>query len=155
MRLFAFVFSMVLLAGAAQADTPATMRVDYFHGGNNETEMFSLDQVVIEPLPFSGNLGQPHDQTNRGKYLFEIVDPESGDIAWSRSFSSIYGEWETIGEARETIEDVIEPYLIQQGFMMRTPRGRLATNATYRHLGLPAARAPAPPGDDLFDSDSR
>jgi len=60
-----------------------------------------------------------------------------------------------IGEARETIEDVIEPYLIQQGFMMRTPRGRLATNATYRHLGLPAARAPAPPGDDLFDSDSR
>ncbi|WP_348765507.1 Holliday junction branch migration DNA helicase RuvB [uncultured Salinisphaera sp.] len=47
-----------------------------------------------------------------------------------------------IGEARETIEDVIEPYLIQQGFMMRTPRGRLATQASYRHFGLaqPAGR---------------
>jgi len=77
------------------------MRVDYFHSGNNETEMFSLDQVVVEPLPWTGNMAQPHDKTSRGKYLFEIIDPESGDIAWSRSFSSIYGEWETTGEAKE------------------------------------------------------
>ena len=41
-----------------------------------------------------------------------------------------------IGEARDTIEDVLEPYLIQQGFLQRTPRGRIATNAVYRHLGL-------------------
>ncbi|MES9905011.1 MAG: Holliday junction branch migration DNA helicase RuvB [Sedimenticola sp.] len=41
-----------------------------------------------------------------------------------------------IGEERGTIEDVIEPYLIQQGFMMRTPRGRIATKATYIHFGL-------------------
>lgn len=40
-----------------------------------------------------------------------------------------------IGEVRDTIEDVIEPYLIQRGFMMRTPRGRVATAATYRHFG--------------------
>lgn len=85
----------------AYGDSPATMRVDYFHGGNHDTEMFSLDQVVIEPLPWTGNMAQPIDKTHRGKFLFEIVDPESGDIAWSRSFSSIYGEWETIGEARE------------------------------------------------------
>jgi len=46
-----------------------------------------------------------------------------------------------IGEERGTIEDVIEPYLIQQGFMMRTPRGRMATANTYRHFGLkPPAR---------------
>lgn len=46
-----------------------------------------------------------------------------------------------IGEARDTIEDVLEPYLIQQGFLQRTPRGRIATAAIYRHLGLetPAA----------------
>ena len=62
--------------------------------------MFSLDQVVIEPLPWTGNMAQPHDVTSRGKYLFEIVDPDTGEIAWSRSFSSIYGEWETIGESR-------------------------------------------------------
>jgi Holliday junction DNA helicase RuvB len=41
-----------------------------------------------------------------------------------------------IGEARDTIEDVLEPFLIQQGFLQRTPRGRVATAAIYRHLGL-------------------
>ena len=51
-----------------------------------------------------------------------------------------------IGEEAGTIEDVIEPYLIQQGYMQRTPRGRIATQAAYRHLGL------VPPGRaaDLF-----
>ena len=41
----------------------------------------------------------------------------------------------SIGEERETIEDVIEPYLIQQGYLQRTPRGRVATLAAYRHFG--------------------
>ena len=45
-----------------------------------------------------------------------------------------------IGEERGTIEDVLEPFLIQQGFMMRTPRGRVATRSAYLHLGLPAPR---------------
>ncbi len=52
-----------------------------------------------------------------------------------------------IGEERGTIEDVIEPYLIQQGFMLRTPRGRMATRASYLHLGLPVTAGAAP---DLF-----
>jgi len=43
-----------------------------------------------------------------------------------------------ISEERETIEDVIEPYLIQQGFLQRTPRGRVATALAYAHLGLPS-----------------
>jgi Holliday junction DNA helicase RuvB len=52
-----------------------------------------------------------------------------------------------IGEEAGTIEDVIEPYLIQQGFLQRTPRGRVATQAAYRHLGLlPPTRA-----GDLFE----
>jgi Holliday junction DNA helicase RuvB len=41
-----------------------------------------------------------------------------------------------IGEEKETIEDVLEPYLIQQGFLQRTPRGRIATNRTYLHFGF-------------------
>lgn len=41
-----------------------------------------------------------------------------------------------IGEERETIEDVLEPFLIQQGFIQRTPRGRIATDHAYRHFGL-------------------
>ncbi|RQR39324.1 Holliday junction branch migration DNA helicase RuvB [Burkholderia sp. Bp9143] len=46
-----------------------------------------------------------------------------------------------IGEERDTIEDVLEPYLIQQGFLQRTPRGRIATLLTYRHFGLSAPDA--------------
>ena len=42
-----------------------------------------------------------------------------------------------IGEERDTIEDVYEPFLIQRGFLKRTPRGRVATPSAYRHLGLP------------------
>ena len=46
-----------------------------------------------------------------------------------------------IAEARDTVEDVIEPYLLQQGFIQRTPRGRMACAKAYAHLGLetPAA----------------
>ncbi|MDR2219309.1 MAG: Holliday junction branch migration DNA helicase RuvB [Methylobacillus sp.] len=53
-----------------------------------------------------------------------------------------------IGEERDTIEDVLEPYMIQQGYLMRTPRGRVATRLAYEHFGL------APPSDfsgRLFD----
>jgi Holliday junction DNA helicase RuvB len=50
-----------------------------------------------------------------------------------------------IGEARDTIEDVLEPYLIQQGYLQRTPRGRVATAAIWRHFGLDR------PATGLFD----
>jgi len=91
---------LILGWGSASADSPATMRLDFFHTGTAEVEIFSLDEVVIEALPWTGNMQQPIDETHRGKYLFEIADVESGEVAWSRSFSSIYGEWETTGEAR-------------------------------------------------------
>ena len=42
-----------------------------------------------------------------------------------------------ISEERDTIEDVLEPYLIQQGFLKRTPRGRMATTIAYQHFGMP------------------
>ena len=49
-----------------------------------------------------------------------------------------------VGEESDTIEDVYEPYLLQQGFLMRTPRGRVATDAAFAHLGLEAAARRAP-----------
>lgn len=52
-----------------------------------------------------------------------------------------------IGEERGTLEDMVEPYLIQQGFIMRTPRGRSATNLAYSHLGLVSPDTPK----DLFN----
>ncbi|MGB5834410.1 MAG: Holliday junction branch migration DNA helicase RuvB [Thiohalocapsa sp.] len=58
-----------------------------------------------------------------------------------------------IGEERGTIEDVLEPFLIQQGFLMRTPRGRVATQMAYQHFGLrPTRGTDGPPIQDLFDS---
>jgi Holliday junction DNA helicase RuvB len=56
-----------------------------------------------------------------------------------------------IGEERGTIEDVLEPYLIQQGFLMRTPRGRMATRTAYLHLGLTPSDKALPGGGDLFE----
>ena len=43
----------------------------------------------------------------------------------------------SVGEERDTIEEVVEPYLLQQGFIQRTPRGRLATQNAFTHLGVP------------------
>jgi len=59
-----------------------------------------------------------------------------------------------IGEERGTIEDVLEPYLIQQGFLMRTPRGRIATQAAYQHFGLRPKQTIEmdPQSQDLFDT---
>src|SRR5688500_15632197 len=54
-----------------------------------------------------------------------------------------------VGEETDTIEDVLEPYLIQQGYLQRTPRGRVATLSAYRHFGI---MAPAAPRDLLSDS---
>ena len=53
-----------------------------------------------------------------------------------------------IGEERDAIEEVYEPFLIQKGFIMRTPRGRVATNTAYQHFGLEVEARPG----DLFDS---
>ncbi len=55
-----------------------------------------------------------------------------------------------IGEARDTIEDVLEPYLIQQGYLQRTPRGRMVTAATWRHFGL-VAPSPNNPNATLWE----
>jgi holliday junction DNA helicase RuvB len=55
-----------------------------------------------------------------------------------------------IGEERDTIEDVLEPYLIQQGYLQRTPRGRMATLSAYRHFGLAAPAVPR--SGDLWDA---
>ncbi|MDH4109978.1 MAG: IgA Peptidase M64 [Gammaproteobacteria bacterium] len=93
---------MTVLPGmAALADAPKTMRLDYFHTGSRTSEIFSLDRVVLEPLPWPGNPARPVDTLLRGKYLFEVREPESGRVLYSRSYSSVYAEWETTAEARE------------------------------------------------------
>jgi len=86
------------------------------------------------------------------------VDPQGFDVMDRKLLEAIVHRFDggpvgldnvaaAIGEEPGTIEDVIEPYLIQQGYLQRTPRGRIATVAAYRHLGL---APPARNGTDLF-----
>ena len=89
-------------AGAAVAAQPRTLRVDYYHTGDAHSERFSVARVVVEPLPWPGDLGQAIDDTNLGKYRFEVIDRGSRRVLYSRGFSSIYGEWETTEEAGRT-----------------------------------------------------
>jgi hypothetical protein len=100
-RLSAALLFAIAFAAASNAAAAETMRVDYYHTGNSKAEHFSLDRIVIEPLPWAGNPARPIDDTNLGKYFFEVIDAESGQVAYSRGFSSIYGEWETTAEAME------------------------------------------------------
>jgi Holliday junction DNA helicase RuvB len=88
------------------------------------------------------------------------VDPQGFDLMDRKLLEAVIHRFDggpvgldniaaSIGEERDTIEDVIEPFLIQQGFLQRTPRGRIATLAAYRHLGV----APPASGVGLFDAE--
>jgi hypothetical protein len=100
MKRLILLFAVLACAGSALA-APRTMRVDYYHTGNDHQEMFSLDRVVIEPLPWPGNMAKTVDDTNLGKYFFEVRDQASGRVLYSRGFASIFGEWETTAEAKK------------------------------------------------------
>ena len=98
------------------------------------------------------------DIANRALAMLD-VDPQGFDVMDRKLLEAVIHRFDggpvgldniaaSIGEESGTIEDVIEPYLIQQGFLQRTPRGRIATLAAYRHLGV------MPPSRDggLFES---
>jgi len=96
----------------------------------------ALDMLDVDQCGF--------DMMDR-KLLLAIMDKFDGGPVGLDSLAA------AIGEERDTIEDVLEPYLIQQGFMMRTPRGRVATNSAYQHFGIQNKNETNKPGTvDLF-----
>jgi len=102
LRAFFIMFYASLAAGVTTAaGVPRTMRVDYVHTGNASQEQFALDRIVLEPLEWPGNPARFLDDTNLGKYFFEVVDRGSNRVLYSRGFASVYGEWETTAEAKE------------------------------------------------------
>jgi hypothetical protein len=98
MRTFVLLLALPPLLPAA--DPPRTMRLDFYHTGNATQELFAVDQVAVEPLPWPGNLAKPVDLLNLGDYFFEVADAGSKKVLYSRGFSSIYGEWVTTAEAK-------------------------------------------------------
>lgn len=101
-NLFMAVSLVIVSVVDAFCGVPRTMRLDYFHTGNKTQELFSVDRIVVEPLPWPGNPYKPLDTSNRGTYFFEVRDLGSGRVLYSRGFSSIYGEWVTTDEAKIT-----------------------------------------------------
>ena len=83
----------------------------------------ALEMLDVDPLGF--------DVMDR-KLLLAIIERFAGGPVGVENLAA------AIGEERDTIEDVLEPFLIQQGYMQRTPRGRTATLLAYRHFGLVA-----------------
>jgi len=77
------------------------------------------------------------------RYLTLIAENFSGGPVGIETIAA------ALGEARDAIEEIVEPYLLQQGFVQRTPRGRMLTGTAYGHLGLPAPAA-QPRQDGLF-----
>ena len=91
---------LLAVAGSATAQTSATLRVDYVHSGNALQDHYALERMVIEPLPWAGNPQRPLDDTDRGQNLFEVVEPKTAKVLYSRGFSTIFGEWRTTEEAQ-------------------------------------------------------
>ncbi len=100
------------------------------------------------------------DVANRALAMLD-VDPQGFDVMDRKLIEAVIHRFDggpvgldniaaSIGEESGTIEDVIEPYLIQQGYIQRTPRGRVATAAAYRHLGLAVPANRVGGGGDLF-----
>ena len=97
----------------------------------------AMDLLEVDPLGL--------DTMDR-RLLLALVEKFDGGPVGIESLAA------ALGEERGTLEDVVEPYLIQEGFLQRTSRGRLATRAAYLHFGitLPASRS-RPDAPDLFD----
>lgn len=99
------MFSSLLLAALAALatdGTPSTLRLDYFHTASATQEHFARDGVVLEGA-WAGNPARPIDDTNLGKYLFEVIDQATNRVVYSRGFASICGEWETTDEAKTSL----------------------------------------------------
>lgn len=96
----------------------------------------AMDMLDVDPNGF--------DAMDR-RLLQTIIDKFDGGPVGIESLAA------AVGEERGTIEDVLEPYLIQQGFMMRTARGRVATRNAYLHFGLTPPAREAIPELPLFD----
>jgi Holliday junction DNA helicase RuvB len=80
------------------------------------------------------------------RYLRALIENYAGGPAGVETLAY------AIAEARDAVEDVIEPFLLQQGFIQRTPRGRMACAKAYDHLGLSAPKGVGqPPAGDLFE----
>jgi IgA Peptidase M64/Peptidase M64 N-terminus len=88
-------------SGNPVASPPSTMRVDLVHTGGRGLEVFAIDRVLVEPLPWPGNRERAIDESNSGAYRFEVREP-GGRLLFSRGYSTIFEEWLRTAESAAT-----------------------------------------------------
>src|SRR6202140_2112820 len=89
--LLKILLALAAFTVAAQSPAPRTLRLDYVHTGAAAEERFALDAVVLEGA-WPGPLDRWIDESNLGKYYFEVLDRATNRVMYSHGFASIYGE---------------------------------------------------------------
>lgn len=84
-----------------------TLRLDYYHTGNSTEDSYSFDELIEEPY-WGGSKVNLIDKFNYGKYKFVVKDIESGNEVYSRTYSTLFSEWQTTEESKKTIKSFSE-----------------------------------------------
>jgi len=150
-----FALLLVVLFASATLAAPQTMRLDYYHTGNSKQEVFSVDRIQIEPLPWPGDMNKTIDDSNLGKYFFELRDQTTKRVLYSRGFASIFGEWETTDEAtammrtfseslRFPAPDVPIEIVLRKRDAKNSWRDIWTTNVDPKDMFIDRSKVPAP-----------
>ncbi len=99
-RLFMALAVVAAAAFGRAQEPPRTWRVDYYQTGGPNIEAYSLDRVLVEPLPWPGHPDAYVDRTETGNYRYEVLDAQS-TVVFSRPFDPVFWEWLTTAEAQK------------------------------------------------------
>ncbi len=114
-----------------------TLRIDYVHSGNHDTEFYFIDELLDEPY-WGGSKVNMIDTLGYGDYHFEVVDVETGEMIYSRGYSTLFREWQTTDEAQTTSkafsETVVFPFPkneVRVDFYSRDRSGEFVRKFSY------------------------
>jgi len=118
--------------------TNKTLRIDYFHTGNSETEIYSIDQAKAEPF-WGGSQTALIDTLNYGEFYFKVFDIQTNTLIYSRGYCSLFAEWQFTEEAKTTsrtfTETVVMPFPkkdVRIEFMSRNKKGTFDKMFEYK-----------------------
>jgi hypothetical protein len=139
-NLLQIIFLLIGLSGIAQYSNHfhnKTLRIDYIHAGNHDTGHYFIDELLDEPY-WGGSKVNLIDTLRYGDYFFEVVDISSGEVIYSRGYSTLFHEWQTTDEARLTSkafsETIVFPFpknKVRVDFYSRNRSGKFIRKFNY------------------------
>jgi len=105
--LFLIVSNLIVNAQFEKYFHDKTLRIDYYHSGNNAAEFYTFSQLMEEPY-WGGSKVNLVDTFNYGKYYFKVFDIKTDSLLYSRGYSTLFGEWQTTDEAKTTSRSLLE-----------------------------------------------